>query len=246
MDLPAPSSAKSQPQRRFQEQHGDPHPTEVSFLIPSSAQSVSLPEEGEQQVVTTTPEGTAGPAGQQLFRHDSEFSVGSNYEYSSPNNLQVWQGAALLTADCLGTGILALPGDIQVLGYGFGLGFLIANLPINLYAGTILSRTATHVEESQGVANRLYHESQSLSDPLLLREEEGDGDNNMNYEAINANTTTSKESMCTYHTQQTQHTQLHHDTATFDFIGVTQALFHDKAATRLVMVRCLRFGFDLI
>jgi hypothetical protein len=230
MDLPAPSSAESQ-QQRFQEQNGDPHPTEVSFLIPTQP---VLQEEVED--VETTPAGTAGQGQGQLFRHDSEFSVGSNYEYASPNNLQVWQGAALLTADCLGTGILALPGDIQVLGYGFGLGFLIANLPINLFAGTILSRTATHVEESQGVANRLYHESQSLSDPLLGEEEGGD----VNYEAINANTATSKESMFTFNTQQTQHTQLHHDTATFDFIGMTQALFHDKAATRLVMVRTVR------
>lgn len=32
-----------------------------------------------------------------------------------------------------------------------------------------------------------------------------------------------------------KHTQLHHDTATFDFIGMTQALFHDKRATKIVM-----------
>jgi hypothetical protein len=214
MDIP-PSSAKTQ-QQRFQE--NEQHPTEVSFLIPQ-------PLHEEQQ---------EGPV---LFRHDSEFSVGSNYEYSSPNNLKVWQGAALLTADCLGTGILALPGDINVLGFGFGIGFLIANLPINLFAGTILSHAATHVEERQGVANRIYHES--LSDTLL-----GEGGDSSNFEAINANTTTSKESMFTFNTQQTQHTQLHHDTATFDFIGMTQALFHDKAATRLVMVRftlcCIR------
>jgi hypothetical protein len=200
MDIPPPS-AKSQ-QRRFQE--SEQHPVEVSLLIPQA-----LLEDQQEGLV--------------LLRHDSEFSVGSNYEYSSPNNLKVWQGAALLTADCLGTGILALPGDIQVLGYGLGLGFLIANLPINLFAGTILSHSATHVEESQGVANQIYHES--LSD---------------------ANTTTSKE--------QAQHTQLHHDTATFDFIGMTQALFHDKVATRLVKVRVLRccirtmcsYGFHIV
>jgi hypothetical protein len=207
IDLPPPS-AKSQ-QRRFQE--NEEHTTEISFLIPQPLQ-----EELQE-----------GPV---LLRHDSEFSVGSNYEYISPNNLKVWQGAALLTADCLGTGILALPGDIQVLGYSLGIGFLILNLPINLFAGTILSHTATHVEESQGVENRLYHES--LSGSFL-----GEGGDCSNSEAINANTMTSKESMFTFNTQQTKHTQLHHDTATFDFIGMTQALFHDKSATRLVMVR---------
>jgi hypothetical protein len=208
---PPPSSAKSQ-QQSFQE--NEQHPTEFSFLIPQRLQ-----EEHQE-----------GPV---LLRHDSEFSVGSNYEYISPNNLKVWQGAALLTADCLGTGILALPGDIQVLGTGLGIGFLIANLPINLFAGFLLSHTATHVEESQGVANRIYHES--LSGSLM-----GEGGDNSNYEAINANTTTSKESMFTFNAQQTQHAQLHHDTATFDFIGMTQALFHDKTATRLVMVRFTR------
>jgi hypothetical protein len=202
MDIPPPS-AKSQ-QQRFR--RNEQHPVEVSLLIPQA-----LLEDQQE-----------GPV---LLRHDSEFSVGSNYEYNSPNNLKVWQGAALLTADCLGTGILALPGDIQVLGYGLGLGFLIANLPINLFAGTILSHTATHVEESQCIANQIYHES--VSDTLLA-----EGAKDSNYEAINANTTTSKE--------QAQHTQLHHDTATFDFIGMTQALFHDKVATRLVMVRVLR------
>jgi hypothetical protein len=113
--------------------------------------------------------------------------VGSNYEYNSPTNSKVWwQGAALLTADCLGTGtgILAPPGDIQVLGYiRFGLGFYIANLTIFLFADTILSHTATHVEESQGVANQIFHES--LSDNLL-----GEHGKDSNYEAINANTTT--------------------------------------------------------
>jgi hypothetical protein len=89
------------------------------------------------------------------------------------------------------------------------------------------------VEESQGVANRLYHES--FSETLL-----GEGGDTINYEAINATTSTSKESMFTSNTQQGQHTQLHHDTATFDFIGMTQALFHDKVATRLVMVRFTR------
>lgn len=218
MDIPPPS-AKSQHQR-FQE--NEQHPAEITFLIPKPLQEEQQEEEGQPV----------------LFRHDSEFSVGSNYEYSSPNNLKVWQGAALLTADCLGTGILALPGDIQVLGFGLGLGFLIANLPINLFAGTILSHTATHVEDRQAVANRIYHES-SLSGTLL-----GEDGEKGNYEAINANTTTSKESMMTLNTQQ-QHTQLHHDTATFDFIGMTQALFHDKTTTRLVMVRLHGVAFGI-
>ena len=68
-------------------------------------------------------------------------------------NLNVWQGAALITADNMGTGLLALPHDVAVLGLGFGLGFLIANLPINLYAGTILCQSAQYVEQEQSRVN---------------------------------------------------------------------------------------------
>eukprot|EP00529_Nitzschia_sp_RCC80_P013938 CAMPEP_0113510056 /NCGR_PEP_ID=MMETSP0014_2-20120614/37919_1 /TAXON_ID=2857 /ORGANISM="Nitzschia sp." /LENGTH=757 /DNA_ID=CAMNT_0000405955 /DNA_START=310 /DNA_END=2584 /DNA_ORIENTATION=- /assembly_acc=CAM_ASM_000159 len=68
-------------------------------------------------------------------------------------NLNVWQGAALITADNMGTGLLALPHDVAVLGFGFGLGFLIANLPINLYAGTILCTSAQYVEHEQSRVN---------------------------------------------------------------------------------------------
>lgn len=68
-----------------------------------------------------------------LRRHDSVFSVDSNYKDPSDNDLSVWQGAALLTADCLGVGLLALPEDIRVLGRWIGIGFLLLNLPVNLY-----------------------------------------------------------------------------------------------------------------
>ena len=62
------------------------------------------------------------------------------------HKLGMWQGVALLTADCLGVGILALPEDIHVLGRAFGLLFLLLQLPINYYAGYILAWTASQVE----------------------------------------------------------------------------------------------------
>ena len=64
-----------------------------------------------------------------------------------PTNLSVFQAATLLAADCLGTGILALPNDMKVLGKVLGVGFLVWNLPINLYAGSVLSQAAERVEE---------------------------------------------------------------------------------------------------
>jgi amino acid permease len=73
--------------------------------------------------------------------------------------LNVWQGATLLTADCLGTGLLALPGDMKVLGNVIGLSFLIFNLPINYYAGYIFHHTATSVESQQAQENQLYRQT---------------------------------------------------------------------------------------
>ena len=55
-------------------------------------------------------------------------------------------GAALLTADYIGTVILTLSADVKVLGIMFGLGFLILNLAINLYAGTIWGSVAALVQ----------------------------------------------------------------------------------------------------
>ena len=78
---------------------------------------------------------------------NEDASSTDSYEYVSPNDLNMLQAAALLTADCLGTGLLALPQDVKVLGKVIGLGFLILNLPINLYAGTILAHAAQHVEQ---------------------------------------------------------------------------------------------------
>ena len=71
----------------------------------------------------------------------------TDYEFASSNDLTIVTSALLLTADCMGTGILALPADVQTLGRGVGLAFLVLNLPVNLYAGTILSWCALFVEK---------------------------------------------------------------------------------------------------
>jgi amino acid permease len=164
-------------------------------------------------------------------RHDSTFSVSSDYDYGSANDLSMWQGAALLTADCLGTGILALPHDIRVLGVGLGVGFLILNLPINLYAGTILSDAAGFVEGRQGLENENFDHFPLTIEAEAGKEAEGllqDGKHNRDkdYDAL-ANDDIFEDAV--------QDHSLHHDTATFDFIGMTSALFR-KRATTLVML----------
>ena len=75
----------------------------------------------------------------------------ASYKDPSAHDLNVKTGAALLTADCMGTGILALPGDMKVMGSGFGIGFLVANLFVNFYAGSILCHAATCVEDAGAI-----------------------------------------------------------------------------------------------
>jgi len=66
--------------------------------------------------------------------------------------LSLWQGILLVTAECVGVGILALPHNVHTLGGDtaggvlVGLGFLILNLPINFVAGHYLSGMAMSLE----------------------------------------------------------------------------------------------------
>jgi amino acid permease len=177
-----------------------------------------------------------------LLHRDSDFSVDSDYDVDVGGEkdykyLNAWQGAALLTADCLGTGLLALPHDIEILGKLLGLGFLVLNLPINYYAGVIFHKTATYVENRQAIENRVYAQSRQESADSYTREVDPSiGGRNRGYEAINQSTVNSTDTNFTFDTAiLTHHTQIHHDTATFDFIGMTTSLFKKKSAARWVM-----------
>ena len=206
--------------------------------------------------------------------------------------------------------ILALPHDIAVLGKWVGVGFLILNLPINLYAGTILSRAADYLERKQRAENNVQmHQGNNnhvmvnihtLQPPLSqlqsqlqlkssaageyqtvptpqntsreaarsdspLQEEPSGGKSD--YSTIQTNelfvdeanddnneecwsdedhpsTTTTPQlqlqlppqQLPQQQQQQQQQHRLHHDTATFDFIGMTSALFHNPLAARWVMI----------
>lgn len=88
--------------------------------------------------------------------------------------LTMRQAAALLTADCLGTGLLALPQNVWVLGRTVGLGFLVLNLPVNWYAGALLSRAALHVEEAQQEVNEA-DDSNGNNNNSILGDNTNDG-----------------------------------------------------------------------
>jgi Transmembrane amino acid transporter protein len=217
---------------------------------------------------------------QMLSRRDSLFSVKSTYVDPSDNDLSVWQAATLLLADCMGTGLLALPEDIKVLGRWVGLGFLVMNLPINLYAGTILSDAAAHVERTQNEENAAYEQRQNeVKEMQLIHEEleeelpasskdalrvespkKNRGHRNKEYASVGqSDDTESDVSSCiavghtndedlqiqdqgmvdrtppsapAVNTQQ----KVHHDTATFDFVGMTQAMFFSRRTTQIVLL----------
>ena len=163
---------------------------------------------------------------------DDNSSSGSSASYEDPssNDLTLVTGALLLTADCMGTGILALPADVQTLGQTFGLVFLLLNLPVNLYAGTILSKSALFVEE-----NMLGHTT--ASDEYNNYDEIIGNDNVSTVEMKKSDTANNKQTKKGYSSvneihndsnnleTQTQQHNHHSDTATFDFVGLTSMLF---------------------
>jgi hypothetical protein len=168
-------------------------------------------------------------------------SSSSSYQDPSNNDLTLITGALLLTADCMGTGILALPGDINTLGQTFGIVFLILNLPINLYAGTILSQCALFVEE-----NMLGHTIAASGDYNEYYDEENEVIDGKNNDDNNSATVVEmKETDKAAKSQQKGYSSVneadpgynnnqstesrdkhcHSDKATFDFVGLTSMLF---------------------
>jgi hypothetical protein len=212
-----------------------------------------IPAHSRGLELTVNEEPSRGPHQRLPGEEDSDdISTASSYEYESANDLSMWQSAALLTADCVGTGLLALPHDIRVLGTVIGIGFLIFNLPINLYAGTILSRAADQVEEEQ---NRLQDSTDVDDTESTVRTtENGDGlvrvvQERTVYSSISSSDTinestdepteTSSSDLSGQPGGQPQHADHPHphDTATLDYIGLTHKLFSNGThASQIVMM----------
>lgn len=188
---------------------------------------------------------------------DDDDKHGENHQIrSSANDLNLYHGVALLTADCLGTGILALPSVVMVLGRSFGLAFLILQLPINLYAGTILCYSADIVEQRKDQVIICQ------SGKTILNEQKS-GDEVEEEEVVartivmlpestpGASVKITKKKLSIYESIadidmeekfeeeftescHTQHDDDYHSTT--DLIGITRALFpHSSTATRVVM-----------
>ena len=64
----------------------------------------------------------------------------------SHGRLGVVSTALLLVADCVGTGVLGLPAEVDLLG-PLGLLFLALQIPVNAYVGGLLNAAATRVDD---------------------------------------------------------------------------------------------------
>lgn len=178
----------------------------------------------------------------------SDASTASSYHDPSTNDLSIISAAALIMADCLGTGILALPADMHVLGLGFGIAFLLFNLPINLYAGTILGGTARFVEgkldECTAVPTEVLDGDDADLDGgshITAGNEEGDDlgstdrtSKKPGYASVdnvtNADEPENDQQHCRHNDVHRSHhanTQVH----TSDFLGLTTAIFYDPSTS---------------
>lgn len=205
----------------------------LQLFTPSSPDHQEPPTQDDHQDLEDDP---AFPV---LMHRDSDFTIGSAYsDEDVHNDLSMWRGSLLITAEMMGTGLLALPFAIHTLGTVWGIGFLILNLPINWYAGWILHQTAAFVERQQAKENAQFslerlHLGGLTTTPTTNSNNTNNSNNHM---AMNQNTMTSVlTNLSMEYSVYTHHTQIHHDTATFDFIGITDAVFQSKALTRLVM-----------
>mmetsp|Transcript_16335 Transcript_16335/g.24540 ORF Transcript_16335/g.24540 Transcript_16335/m.24540 type:complete len:567 (-) Transcript_16335:244-1944(-) len=167
---------------------------------------------------------------------DDDDSI-SSYLDPSTNDLTTWPGAALLVADCMGTGILALPNDLKLLGI-FGFFFLVINLPINYYAGCILNNAAIFVENRMNGLHTLDDSDDNDNDndesdvnrglvAVAENENSATSDSDWNYENEEESTETSQIRQKTT-VANDHHEHSHHGINTehtFDFIGITYSLF---------------------
>ena len=77
---------------------------------------------------------------------ESTCSGASMVSDDSHGRLGVVSTALLLVADCVGTGVLGLPAEVDLLG-PLGLLFLALQIPVNAYVGGLLNAAATRVDD---------------------------------------------------------------------------------------------------
>jgi len=163
------------------------------------------------------------------------------------SKLVLWQGVALLTADCLGVGVLALPHDVNLLGWGIGLGFLISNFPINYFAGNLLAVIALDIERNHDIAGSSNNtlELEMASTPTG----ELDDDNHSQVHGRKSSkkyTRVAKEDKTiesdeqeAFHDEHEVAVDNHHEdelTKTYDLISISKAVFDNPAITKLVLI----------
>lgn len=124
---------------------------------------------------------------------------------------------------------------MKVLGRSVGLLFLIANLPINWGAGLILSLAADTVEQSGDDGNHDdCHDDKRATINATMTTKLTTENKSMIYDSFEGIS-------CGDDGQIEDEREIYHqnkdsDTATFDFVGMTAAIFNNPQTTQLVMI----------
>jgi hypothetical protein len=130
---------------------------------------------------------------------------------------------------------------VKVLGRSVGLLFLIANLPINWGAGLILSIAADNVEQRGDDGNHDdNHGAQQTTTNATTTTRLATENKTKKYDSFEGISCGDDgqiiENECEIEIDHNYHQNKDPDTATFDFVGMTSAIFNDPQTTRLVMI----------
>jgi hypothetical protein len=139
---------------------------------------------------------------------------------SSPPITLTWiQASWLITAECLGTGILALPASVRALSHGWM--YLMVQIPIHTLAGILLCHTANQIDSnnsSTDTPSSLPSNSTHVDDFIGNHDNNNDHNNNKKQSSI-PNTTI----------------QIYNKT-TRDYVGLSIALFGSWKTSRITTI----------
>jgi len=168
---------------------------------------------------------------------DGSITVSEVYSKSS-KGLSVISSSALIVADVVGTGVLALPNDLRiVLGNVWGIMFVLLNLPINLYAGYLLNESARLIEEQQYRKNMQSVKVDTIFDnsPLHKNESVNIMNNDDLIKDVSASEETEKDDVNLF-VNEYELTEANSSYETCDLIGIAGTLFGMKSKTRKIVL----------
>jgi hypothetical protein len=182
---------------------------------------------------------------QHTIQHQPKISTKNTTSSSSSSMSLTWiQASCLITAECLGTGILALPASVQALSPNlyFGWIFLILQIPIHILAGILLCHTADRMDHNCSHDDDETNVDNHHHDVLEVDQEEKDEIKNIIHDKLTHTTSptyeTNRNSLSTYPNTPTTNTGIN-TSVTRDYVGLSIAIFgiwKTSLTTTIVMI----------